>query len=66
MSSNVALRSTARRSTIDARLIFAVCFVPSLIHVAARRLVRGRKTEQSVICEAKAAAYTCVSFAFMG
>jgi hypothetical protein len=58
--------SAPRRGTMDARLIFLVCFVPSLIHVVARRLVRGRTTNQSVICEAKAAAYTCVSFAFMG
>jgi len=54
------------RNSLEVRLIFLVCFVPSLIHVAARRAVHGRTTNQSVICEAKAAAYTCVSFAFMG
>ena len=46
--------------------IFLVCFLPSLVHIAGRRLLRGRTTDQSVIHEAKAAAYTCVSFAFMG
>jgi len=54
------------RDAMTVRFIFLVCFVPSLIQVVARRLVRGRTTNQSVISETKAAAYTCVSFAFMG
>lgn len=57
---------TARKGSIEARLIFLVCIVPSLLHVAARRLVRGRTSNQSVISEAKTAAHTCVSAAFMG
>ena len=54
------------KDTMTVRLIFLVCFVPSLIHAATRRVLRGRATDKSVISEARAAAYTCVSFAFMG
>lgn len=51
---------------MEVRVIFLVCFIPSLIRVAAMRCLRGRTSDQSIVQEAKAAAYTCVSFAFMG
>jgi len=55
------------KDSLQVRLIFTVCFVPSLIHVVVMRCLHGRAaTSQSIISEAKAAAYTCVSFAFMG
>ena len=59
-------RSAREKDSWDARLIFFVCFVPSLVRVAAKRCLRGRASHQSIVHEARAAAYTCVSFAFMG
>jgi hypothetical protein len=51
---------------MDVRLIFLACFVPALFGAAARRCLHGPTTNRSIISEAKAAAYTCVSLAFMG
>lgn len=53
--------------SMEVRLIFLVCFVPALFHVVAVRCLRGRTpASTSIFSEARAAAYTCVSFAFMG
>jgi hypothetical protein len=61
-----ARNAPAKRSSLEVRLIFAVCFVPALARAAVLRLVRGRTDNRSIVAEAKAAAYSCVSFAFMG
>jgi hypothetical protein len=61
-----AERSTREAHAMEIRVIFLACFVPALIRAAALRCLRGPTTNRSIISEAKAAAYTCVSFAFMG
>ena len=65
---SIQAESTPRtKDAMDARLIFLVCYIPALIHVVAMRCLRGRTPASSnIFSEAKAAAYTCVSFAFMG
>jgi hypothetical protein len=62
-----SMHSPRDKRSMEVRVIFLVCFVPALFHVVAMRCLHGRKPASSTILnEAKAAAYTCVSFAFMG
>lgn len=67
MSVRAGHRDMRRKDSMEVRVIFFVCFIPSLAAIAAGRLLRGREPKsRSVVSEAKAAAYNCVSFAFMG
>ena len=59
-------RSPREKDSMQVRVIFLACFLPALISAAVLRCLRGSTSNRSIISEAKAAAYTCVSFAFMG
>ncbi len=66
--------SAPERYSVEARVIFAVSFILSLLVLLATRVMpsywhdkSARNTpHKSIFAEAKDSAQTCVSFAFMG